>query len=158
MKSTKPIRYVIYICIATILLYLPFHVPSYQLNMKQLQKQLDASINHEYVRASQPNELRQFYHIDSNDVKAVILYLPATSMRVNEVLVLEAASNETAEKLMTFVAERNNRQYTIFEGYGPKQCELLKQAILKQKGPYLIYIVGEDAAKLEAIIDAEVKS
>ena len=140
----KSIRYLIYLIIAAVLLIIPFLKDQTSIDMDDLAKALQEKHNSEYISEGDKSGLRKFYHINFDDVERFILYIPATSMRVNEVAIIQAK------------IKRKEEQLHAFEGYGIEQCELLKQAILMRKGNYVIYVVGEDAKDLYQIIETEV--
>ncbi|WP_102267305.1 DUF4358 domain-containing protein [Massilicoli timonensis] len=152
----KSIRYLIYLIIAAVLLIIPFLKDQTSIDMDDLAKALQEKHNSEYISEGDKSGLRKFYHINFDDVERFILYIPATSMRVNEVAIIQAKGEVQAESIFQAVNKRKEEQLHAFEGYGIEQCELLKQAILMRKGNYVIYVVGEDAKDLYQIIETEV--
>ena len=147
-------RYAIYAIIIVVLLVVPFREDNYNLNMDTLGSSLKSQVNNDYVVAGDKSELRKFYHISFDDIDDFILYVPATSMRVNEVTIIKAKKgNEDA--LMQKVTNRRDFQKNVFEGYGAKQCKLLDNAVLEKRGRYIIYITGEDGKKLLDVVERE---
>lgn len=156
MTRNMKIRYVIYIVVIIALLVIPFREESYHLNMKALQGALKTHVNKEYVLAGDKSDLRKFYHVSYDDLDNFILYIPATTMRVNEVAILKVKEGKE-DKMLQTVENRRQFQKNVFEGYGAKQCKQLDNAVLEQHGQYIVYIVGEDAKDLLKVVEKEVK-
>lgn len=154
MKINRKVRYVIYLIILVTLLVIPFREEIYNINMKSLTKSFDGNINKEYVVKGNNSDLRKFYHMSFDDIEDFILYVPATSMRVNEIAVFKVKKGKE-EQVYNKVAERKEFQKKVFEGYGAAQCKLLDNSILKKAGQYVVYITGEDAKALYQLVEKE---
>ena len=156
MKIDRKLRYIIYFIIIALLLVIPFREENYNINMKSLTKSFDASINKEYVIKGDKTDLRKFYHMSFDDIQEFVLYVPATSMRVNEIAVFKAKPGKE-ESVYERVLSRKEFQKNVFEGYGAAQCKLLDNCILKKAGSYVVFIVGEDAKTLYEVLEKEAK-
>lgn len=156
MTKNMKIRYAIYAVIIVVLLVIPFVETSYDLDMKALRGSLKTQVNKEYVVSGDKSDLRKFYHLSFDDIDDFILYVPATTMRVNEVAIFKVKEGKE-EKMMQVVNDRRDFQKNVFEGYGAKQCKQLDNAVLEQHGQYIVYIVGEDAKNLFDVVEKEVE-
>ena len=156
MTKGMKIRYIIYIIIIVVLLVVPFREDNYNLNMDELRSSLKTQVNDEYVVAGDKSDLRKFYHLSFDDLDDFILYVPATSMRVNEVAIIKAKKGKE-DVLLQEVVNRRDFQKNVFEGYGAKQCKLLDNAVLEQRGQYIIYITGEDGKRLLSVVEKEAR-
>ena len=156
MTKNMKIRYSIYAVIIVVLLVVPFIEKSYNIDMAALRKNLKTHVNKEFVVSGDKSDLRKFYHLSFNDVDDFILYVPATTMRVNEVAILKVKKGQE-DKLLKVVEARRDFQKNVFEGYGAKQCNQLEHAVLEQWGQYVIYIVGEDSKDLLNVVKEEVE-
>lgn len=156
MKVDRKVRYTIYFVVVILLLIVPFREENYNIDMKKLDKSLSGNINKEYVVKGNNSDLRKFYHVSFDDMDEFILYIPATSMRVNEIAVFKTKKGKE-DLIYKKVLERKQFQKKVFEGYGVEQCKLLDNSILKKAGQYIIYITGEDVKTLYKVLEEEAK-
>ena len=156
MKENFKKRYIIYLIIVIALLALPFRSDSIDLNMQKVEKNLGTTVNSEYVKKGHKSDLRKFYHMHFEDVDDFILYIPATTMRVNEVAVFKAKKGKE-DLVLKAATDRRDFQRKVFEGYGPKQCKQLDNSILEKKGQYVIFVTGEDSKDLYKAIEKGAK-
>ena len=155
MKNFKK-RYVIYLIIVLALLVVPFVEESFNLNMDKTRNLLKTTVNKEYVEKAHKGDLRKFYHVDFDNLEDFILYVPATTMRVNEIAIIKPKKGQE-DMFLKAMENRRDCQKKVFEGYGPKQCKLLDNSILYKKGSFIIYIVGEDSKVIEEAIEKGAK-
>ena len=66
-------------------------------------------------------------------------------------MIVKASDRNKLNNLRDSVDKRIQSQLKIFEGYGPKQVAALKNALIIQKGTYLLYYVGDDGQKIEEV-------
>ena len=96
-------------------------------------------------------DLVHFIEIDPSSTKGYIYYKSPEALSVDELLIVKASDRNKLNNLRDSVDKRIQSQLKIFEGYGPKQVAALKNALIIQKGTYLLYYVGDDGQKIEEV-------
>ena len=66
-------------------------------------------------------------------------------------LIVKAHSKEDLSPVKDAVDARIASQIKTFEGYGPEQVAMLKNAIVTTKGNYLFYCVSKNPEKYEEV-------
>ncbi len=121
--------------------------------MTDIEKQLLESTDmNKMVKCSNRN-LMQFFGLDYEQYDSHIYYKGTEALSVDEVLVIKAFSKNDLNNVKDAVENRIDTQITTFEGYGPKQVALLKNAVVTTKGNYLFYAVCDDAEKIEEVFE-----
>ena len=92
--------------------------------------------------------LRRFYQIDENDIDSYFFRKAASTMSVDEVLVVKANSSSEAGAYLEAAQAHLESQKNIFEGYGTDQMALLGEASVEKRGAYVWYFCGENAQEL----------
>ena len=96
-------------------------------------------------------DLVHFIEIDPSSTKGYIYYKSPEALSVDELLIVKASDRNKLNNFRDSVDKRIQSQLKIFEGYGPKQVAALKNALIIQKGTYLLYYVGDDGQKIEEV-------
>ncbi len=92
---------------------------------------------------------KKFYGLTASDYDGVILYAPASYMDVDELLIVRLKDDSQADEVTEAIETRLETQKNSFEGYGVEQTALLDKAVLDVQGNYILYVVGDDAAKAD---------
>ena len=95
--------------------------------------------------------LRRLYGIDPEQLEAVTLYYPASNMGAEEVLYVRVKDPANVKEIKGLIEARNQSQIKAFEGYGVEQTQMLKEAVIKEYGSDLLYVVG---AQAPAVVEA----
>lgn len=88
-------------------------------------------------------DLAHFIGLNHNSFEGYIYYKSGEALGVDEVLILKSPDKKTLNEARDAIDKRIQTQKSTFEGYGPKQVAELKNALVIQKGNYLLYSVGE---------------
>ena len=97
--------------------------------------------------------LLQFFGLDYEQYDSHIYYKGKEALSVDEVLIVKAAAKTDLDAVKDAVEDRIDSQIATFEGYGPAQVALLKNAVIVTKGKYLFYAVSEDADKMREVFE-----
>lgn len=90
-------------------------------------------------------KLKKDYHILSSEYEE-LLYLGYESfMDSNKVIVVKLSDEASGSAMLKTFTDERDASMEVFKSYAPDQYELLGQAVLEQKGQYVIYIVSEDS-------------
>lgn len=96
-------------------------------------------------------DLKKYYGLNASDYDGVFLYIPDDVMSVSEVLVVRVKDKSQIEVIESSMKQRLDTQKTSFEGYGAEQTKLIKSAIVKSKGYYVLMVVSPEAEQVETI-------
>lgn len=96
-------------------------------------------------------DLKKYYGLNASDYDGVCLYIPDDVMSVSEVLVVKVKDKSQIERIESAMKHRLDTQKTSFEGYGAEQTKLIKSAIVKTKGYYVLLAVSPEAELIENI-------
>ena len=144
-----------------ILIFIPFLFTScvkYQnIDLALIDEKITSSINTENFSKGSTKELRRFFNINSDDILDFIIYTPSYTMDVNEILILKVKEDSNIDAIKDSIDARVESQIQTFGSYGPEQCALLEDYILKSKGNYIFYCVSPDNEKIYEIFKESIK-
>ena len=98
--------------------------------------------------------LMQFLNLDYQQYDEYLYYKGKEALSVDEVLIVKAKNRDDLSAVKDAVENRIDSQITTYEGYGPSQVALLKNAVVTTKGKYLFYCTGKSAEKNEEVFDS----
>lgn len=93
-----------------------------------------------------------FYGFDSAEVTECVV-LCSTCATTEEIALFKCANEDAATKLKANATARVETQRTVYESYAPGEMPKLDDAIVKQNGLYVFYIVSADYTKAQAVLD-----
>ena len=93
-----------------------------------------------------------FGKLDIDSLTDFSFYLCASGAYPDEIAFFTFASEEDAEKAVPVVQERLDEQIELYETYTPKEFYKLENAVIKQSGKYVYYLVTSDNEKAESIV------
>ena len=91
------------------------------------------------------------YGFDAADIAECKL-LCSTGATTEEIGLFKCADEEAAARVLSFAKKRVDSQRTAYESYAPGEMPKLDDAIVKQDGVYVFYVVSADAEKAGAVI------
>lgn len=97
-----------------------------------------------------------FYGFDSTEVTECVV-LCSTCATTEEIALFKCMNEEAATKLEANASARVEKQRTTYESYAPLEMPKLDDAIVKQNGLYVFYIVSADYSKAQAVLDSQNK-
>lgn len=121
------------------------------LPMEDIENQLKEKTKIEKMAKCDNRNLMQFFGLDYEQYESHIFYKGKEALSVEEVLIVKAASEDDLADVKDAVESRIQSQIKTFDGYGPKQVAMLKNAIVTTKGNYLFYCVATDPDKYEEV-------
>ena len=95
------------------------------------------------------------YRFDAADVESCQFYF--ISGTGEEIFLAKATSDDAAAKLEGLCADRVAGQKASLESYAPDAIPRLDNAITVRQGQYVIFVVANDSAAAQAIVDKYVK-
>ncbi len=88
---------------------------------------------------------KKFYGLDASDYDGIVLYAAASSMDVDEILIVKLKDPDQEEALTDAINDRLETLKNSFKNYGVDQYALLNSSILDVQQNYLLYIVHPEA-------------
>ena len=119
--------------------------------VESIEKSIAKELKSQKLNKCVDQDLVHFIEIDPSSTKGYIYYKSPEALSINELLIVKASDRNKLNNLRDSVDKRIQSQLKIFEGYGPKQVAALKNALIIQKGTYLLYYVGDDGQKIEEV-------
>lgn len=127
------------------------------IDLNIIENKLNTTIITETYSKGTSKELRRFFNLNSDDVVDYVIYTPAYTMDVNELLILKLKDTSNVDAIKDIIDARVESQIETFGSYGPEQCALLEDYILKSKGNYIFYCVSSDNEKIYEIFKESIK-
>lgn len=98
----------------------------------------------------------KLYGVDASSVSDSQVYC-STKATTEEIGLFKCADEASAEKLLAAAEARVESQRTTYSSYAPAEMPKLDDAIVKQSGDYIVYIVSADSAKAKKVLDKYLK-
>lgn len=108
-------------------------------------------------KSDNTKSLKRFFSLNPSDYEEVILFTPASSMDVKELMIIKLKDSIQIDLVETAIESRITKQIESFSGYGPEQCALLDDYVLKIKNNYIFYSVGEQSEDMKKIFVDSIK-
>ena len=118
---------------------------------EEVAAQITGLFENERSSLSQERMFKKHYGFNARDYDGVILYSPISNMDAEELLLVKLKSEEQADELVASVEKRLESQMNIYEGYAPPQYELCRNAVIDLQGNFLLYVVHEDADRIDEV-------
>lgn len=87
--------------------------------------------------------VRRFLSIDPTEYKNVRYYKNNDTMQSSEIVIIQFKSNDQADAFKQAMQKHVDDQINIFDGYLPKEADLLKQCKIVTKANYGIYVTNK---------------
>ena len=97
------------------------------------------------------NMFQMIYGISQEDIEEYEAYV-STGATAEEIAVIKAKDEATAESMEEKLTERVEAQKNSFANYIPKEVEKLEEAVVYQEGVYVVLSISNDDEKAEEII------
>lgn len=96
------------------------------------------------------------FGIDKSLVKAQRVYV-STGATAEEIAVFESYDKESANQIYKMLSQRIEEQKLAFENYVPGELAKLSEAVLQQRGKYIILCVSNDNRTAKSIIESYIR-
>ncbi|WP_129598688.1 DUF4358 domain-containing protein [Anaerophilus nitritogenes] len=98
-------------------------------------------------------QLKTLYDIEKEQIDSFVLYTASTNIKANEIAILKIKDSNDIEKIQEKLKNRIEKQSQNFKEYIPEEYFLIENHVLKNNGEYIVFIISQDAQKIEEIID-----
>ncbi len=93
-------------------------------------------------------EIKRKFSIDTTDYKSFVYYSSDTVMDVRELLIISADSKEQIKSIKEKLSKYVDEKAQLFEGYAPKESELISSHVLNEKKGFLLFYIGGEKEKV----------
>lgn len=137
-----------YITVAAILIYVILMMIFASGSTKEfgeVAKGVEASLDTESLVKQDSQALKRYYGLNSADYDGVLFYSSSSSMSAEEVLMIKVKNDGQVQGVRDAISARLTSRKNDFDGYAPKQVQLLNSAQLKVRGDYIFLAVAPKA-------------
>lgn len=101
------------------------------------------------IRSENPSRsLKRFFGLNTADYDDVVIYSPASSMDVSEMMMIKLSDKAQIESVEAAIESRIAAQTESFGGYAPEQCALLEDYIVRISDDIVFYAVADNSEEL----------
>lgn len=118
-------------------------------SLGDIEKDISSKVSLDKMEKGTSKTLKRYYGLNSNELEDFMLYIPKSTMDVDEMLMVKVKDESQIQSIEDVIDSRVNKQLESFSGYGPKQCELLDNYEIKVKGKYIFFAVSEKAQEMK---------
>ncbi len=111
----------------------------------EVAKGVEASLDTESLVKQDSQALKRYYGLNSADYDGVLFYSSSSSMSAEEVLMIKVKNDGQVQGVRDAISARLASRKNDFDGYAPKQVQLLNSAQLKVRGDYIFLAVAPKA-------------
>ncbi len=120
-------------------------------SLSEIDKSFSVISGYEKLKKQDARRLYQFTGLNAGDYDEVLYRKNTDTMGVEELLIVKAYAAEDVDDVRRAAETRIKEQTRVFEGYGPEQTALLKNAVIYTRDRYLFYCVAESPEKYEEV-------
>lgn len=97
-------------------------------------------------------DIKKDYGFNINDYGEAFYYGYESIMDCDKVLIIRLNDESMGESIISMIDKKNDELKKLFQSYAPDQYTMLNNCVLTQKGNYVIYIVSDNAEKIEKTV------
>lgn len=117
---------------------------------QEIEQGVEDSIDKSKLNKSDMQALKRYYGLNAADYVGTMLYTSESTMSTEEVLLIKVKDNRQMQQVMGAVEKRIESRKNDFEGYSPKQMQLLEEAQISVRGKYLFMAISPSAEEYKA--------
>lgn len=117
--------------------------------VKEIDDKIKKACDISNLKEADAAKLKKFYDIDSSELDEFVLYTAPSNIKADEIAILKVKDANNVSKIKDKVAKRLENQSTSFKDYLPNEYAIIQKNVLKTKGNYVLFIISNDAAKID---------
>lgn len=117
----------------------------------KIEKALEAVLDTENLVKADSQGLKRYYGLNSADYEGVMLYTSKASLSAEEVLLVKVENDGQMQAVKDAVQRRLESRKNDFEGYAPKESQMIGEAQLSVRGEYLFLAVAPKAESYKEV-------
>ena len=99
--------------------------------------------------------LLDYYGINAEDVKSFAVKFNGTGIKCDEIIMIEAASDEALEKISTALNNRLEDVKNQMNNYLPDEYEIASKCKVETVGNYVVLFISPDAQRMTEIFKSK---
>lgn len=111
--------------------------------MEKIEQQLKENTALTEMSKCSNRMLMQFYSLDYEQFDEYIYYKSSQALSVEELLIVKVKDTSDLDSVRDAVESRIQSQIKTYEGYGPQQVAMLKNAVVMTRGNYLFCCIAD---------------
>lgn len=115
---------------------------------KEVSKAVTSACDLKQLNKRDKLELKRKFSLDAADFKGFAYYSSDSVMDVRELLIVSADNKEALKKAQEKISLYVSEKAQLFEGYAPKESELISSHVLTEKKGYLLFYIGQEKEKV----------
>lgn len=147
-------RYIVEILLLIIALAIPFINGEKKVSLKELEEIASTCIDSTIMQQQEVKNIRKIYKIAEQEYDNYFSYGPISYMDVDEITIFEQADKIKRQQLIDKLEIYVDTKIQTFKGYGIEQTKMLEEAMIVEKGNFIICIISNDKKSKEKIIQA----
>lgn len=102
-------------------------------------------------------DIKKMFGLNVADYEGAVYNRPVSNMDAQELLIIRAASTDQTKDIENAVKSRIDKQKKVFEGYAPKQYDMLCDAKVVVKGRFVMYVTANNSERYISAFNEELK-
>lgn len=140
-------KYVMVIVIVAYIVLLMLYTSGSTKPFPQIQKAVEKVLDTGNLAKADVQGLKRYYGLNSADYEGVMLYTAKASLSAEEVLLIEVKNDSQVKSVKAAIQKRLKNRKNDFEGYAPKEAQMIDQAQLSIRGKYIFLAVSPKAER-----------
>lgn len=146
-------KYIVFVLIIVYVVLLLLFTSGSSKPFEDVAAAVSGSLDTDVLTQMDDRMLKRNFGLNSADYDGVMYYASASSMSVEEVLLIRVDSRDQIRQISDAIDERINARMDAFEGYAPDQVRLLEDAQQSVRGRYVFFAVSSQAAEYRNAFD-----
>lgn len=146
-------KYIVFVLIIVYVVLLLLFTSGSSRPFEDVAAAVSGSLDTDVLTQMDDRMLKRNFGLNSADYDGVMYYASASSMSVEEVLLIRVDSRDQIRQISDAIDERINARMDAFEGYAPDQVRLLEDAQQSVRGRYVFFAVSSQAAEYRNAFD-----
>lgn len=145
MKKTEIFKYVTALLIVVYIVLMMIYTSGSTKPFDEVASKVESALDKENLVKQDMQALKRYYGLNGADYKGVLYYSSENNLSAEEVLLIEVKNDKQAQQVRDAVEERLAARKKVFDGYAPKEVQLIEEAQLKVRGNYIFLAVAPKA-------------
>lgn len=147
------VKYIVFVLIIIYVVLLLLFASGSSKPFEEVSAAVSGSLDTETLTQMDDRMLKRNFGLNSADYDGVMYYASASSMSVEEVLLIRVKSRDQIQQISEAIDERIDARMDAFEGYAPDQVRLLEDAQQSVRGKYVFFAVSSRAMEYRNAFD-----
>lgn len=144
-RLTEIMKYAMVIVIIAYIVLLMLYTSGSTRPFSKIQGAVEKVLDTKNLMKADRQGLKRYYGLNSADYDGVMLYTSKASLSAEEVLLIKVKNDGQVNEVKESIKKRLKSRKNDFEGYAPKQAQMIDQAQLSIRGKYIFLAVSPKA-------------